>query len=107
VKMVVLMYLEDDEEVVTDLLTDEGVVAFSRMTMEGHGKGVPGWYGAVAPYRSRMVFAVVGDRCAGRLLAAVRSLAGTADPDHPVRAVEIALEETAASGTPPERSPDA
>ncbi|NIP58657.1 MAG: hypothetical protein GWM92_10210 [Gemmatimonadetes bacterium] len=106
-KMVVLMYLEDDEEVVTDLLADEGVVAFSRMKMEGHGEGGPGWYGGVAPYRSRMVFAVVGDRCAGRLLGAVRSLGGTADPDHPVRAVEIALEETAASGASPHRPREA
>lgn len=99
-KMVVLMYLEDDDAIVADLLEELKITTFSRMTMEGHGSGVPGWHGEVAPYRSAMVFAVLPDRTADALLDAVGAVQDVADPGHPLHAVKLDVEDVADSGSP-------
>ena len=94
-KMVLLMYLEEDEETVEEILESRGVVAFSSLEMQGHGAGEPGWYGEVPPYRSRMVFAVLPDQAARGLLGAIRDARGVADPSHPIHAVQLAVEDMA------------
>ena len=97
-KMVLLMYLSDDENRVLKLLDRLEVTAFSRMRMEGRGGGLPGWYGEVAPYRSGMIFVLLPEERARELMSAVRGLDDVADPDHPVHAVALAVEETANCG---------
>jgi len=97
-KMVLLMYLSDDESRVLELLDRLEVTAFSRLGMEGRGAGIPGWYGEVAPYRSGMIFVLLPDDRARELLEAVRRMEDVADPDHPVHAVALAVEETANCG---------
>ena len=94
-KMVVLMYLEDDESIVLRLLDRLEIVSFSSLELEGHGAGTPGWYGEVAPYQSRMVFVVLPAPKARELLDAVSGVRGISDPDHPIHAVQLAVEETA------------
>lgn len=94
-KMVVLMFLEDDEPVVTRMLERLAIVSFSSLELEGHGAGAPGWYGEVAPYQSRMIFVVLPEPRARELLRAVREVRGVADPEHPIHAVQMAVEETA------------
>ncbi len=59
-KLLILLYLEDDEAVVNRLLEEKGINAFSRLPVEGHGAGIAtGWYGQIAPYRSRLIFSIV------------------------------------------------
>ena len=59
-KMILLMYLEGDEECVALLLREQNIGVYSQMSMEGHSNGMaPGWYGETAPFRSRTVFAFV------------------------------------------------
>jgi len=104
-KMIVLTYLEGDEDCVERLLAQVEVTAYSQMSIEGHGKGVPvGWYGETAPFRSRMVFAFVGNETAGRILAAVEACTGVEDPRHPIRAFELAVGRHTACGC---KEPDA
>jgi len=91
-KMILLLHLEDDEALVSRLLETHGVVAWSRLPIEGHGSGVPGWYGETAPYRSRMAFTVVPDDRAAALMQAVKALTGLADPKHPVHALQMQVE---------------
>lgn len=109
-KMILLMYLEEDEPAVDRLLETHDVTAFSRVSLEGHGKGHPvGWYGEVAPYRSRMIFTLVPGARAAELMDAVGRCTGCVDPDHPVHAVVLGVEEAVTSGaargeeTPSER----
>ena len=98
-KLVMLMYLKDDEPCVDRLLRELDVPVFSRFSMEGVGEGSPGWYGEVHPYESRMTFAMVADDLAGRLMEAVSAGAGgLEDLDHPVRAVQLAVERSSACG---------
>lgn len=98
-KMILLMYLEGDEECVGRLLKDLGVGVYSQMSMEGHSSGqAAGWYGETAPFRSRMVFAFVSKERAGDVLAAVRSCTGVEDPRHPIRAFELDVARAAACG---------
>ena len=98
-KLILLLYLEDDEAVVDRLLEAHRVAAFSRLPLEGHGSGTPtGWYGEVAPFRSRMVFTLVPEEGAADLLEAVRAADGLQDPDHPVRAVQVGVEALVHSG---------
>ncbi|MGD2070261.1 MAG: hypothetical protein PVI57_16415 [Gemmatimonadota bacterium] len=100
-KMVLLMYLEDDEAAVDRMLEEHRVTAFSRVNLEGHGKGQPaGWYGQVAPYRSRMVFTLLPEERAAELLEAVAKCSECLDPRHPIHAVLLAVEDTADSGIP-------
>lgn len=94
-KLVLLMYLEEDEPCVDRLLEEQGVSAFSRLPLEGRGPGARGWRGDVAPYRSRLVLAVVPEPTAARLLEAVEKCRGIVDPAHPVRAVEVGVERVA------------
>jgi hypothetical protein len=84
-KLVFLTYLEDDEDLVTRQLEASGVPVFSQLPLEGHGTGARGWYGEVAPYRSRMVFSVLPDEDAARLLEAVEGWPTGQDAQHPVR----------------------
>ena len=58
-KIIILLYLEEDQGCVTRFLKDNGVMAYSQLPLEGHGAGVAGWYGSTAPYASRMAFTVV------------------------------------------------
>jgi hypothetical protein len=99
-KLVMLMYLEEDEACVNRVLADLGVPMVSHLGVEG-GRSAPtgqtgGWYGGTAPYQSRMTLAVVDESMAERLLDAVRGCEGIQDPRHPVRAVQLAVERTAA-----------
>lgn len=100
-KLIVLTYLEGDEECVERLLRQVDVSAYSQMSIEGHAEGVPaGWYGESAPYRSRVVFAFVGDTTAERILTAVQACTGVEDPRHPIRAFELDVGRSAACGCP-------
>lgn len=94
-KLVLLMYLEDDEACVERLLVGEGVAIWSRLPIEGHRPGRGGWYGGVAPYRSRLDMVIVDEDAAERLLAAVEGCRGVADPAHPIRAVLVDVEKVA------------
>ena len=94
-KTVMLMYLAEDQRCVDRLLEEQAVAVHSRLPIEGHGPGGTGWYGEVAPYDSRMALAVVEDAVADRLLDAVRECRGVADPAHPLRAVQIDVEDVA------------
>lgn len=92
-KLVFLMYLEDDEDMVMHGLRTQSVAVFSRLPLEGHGPGGPtGWYGEVSPYRSQMVFAVLPGDEAERLLEAVSGWPEGQDPQHPVRAFQVDVE---------------
>jgi hypothetical protein len=98
-KMILLMYLEGDEECVERLLKDIGVGMYSQMSMEGHSRGeAAGWYGESAPFRSRMVFAFMSKEQSDHVLAAVRSCTGVEDPRHPIRAFELDVARSAACG---------
>lgn len=98
-KLVLLMYLEEDESTVERLLEEHRVVAFSRIEIEGHGEGVAtGWYGRVAPYRSRLVFTLVDEATAERLLAAVAGCDACQHPRHPLRAIQLGVEGSAVGG---------
>ena len=94
-KMVILMYLREDERCVDRMLAAGGVGTFSRLPIEGHGPGARGWYGEVAPYDSRMVMAVVEPEIASGILSAVEECRGVADPGHPIRAVQLDVEHVA------------
>lgn len=98
-KLIMLLYLEDDEACVARMLKDNGVVAYSRLPLEGHGAGLAGWYGSTAPFASRMVFTFVPGERAGALMEAVRECGGElSDPRHPIHAVQLAVEAVADSG---------
>ncbi len=100
-KLVVLLYLEDDDAVVARLLREHGASTWSRTPLEGHGAGLPGWLGTVAPYRSRMIFTLVDAERARALLAAVEVMDGLADPRNPVHALQLDVERSVASSRAP------
>lgn len=92
-KLVMLMYLADDDDCVEGLLAEHDVRVFSNLPLEGIGPGTrTGWYGKTAPYESRMTMTVVEDAQADELLQAVRDCTGVKDPRHPVRAVQVDVE---------------
>ena len=64
-KIVALMYLEEDNPTVSKLLSEHGVMAYSRLPLEGHGAGAEGWLGRVPAYRSSMAFALVPEALRG------------------------------------------
>jgi len=97
-KLIILLYLEDDDRCVASLMKDHGVLAYSRLPLEGHGSGLAGWYGATAPYASRMAFAIVPEGQAAELMSAVQGCNGVADPRHPIHAIQLSVEATADSG---------
>lgn len=98
-KLVLLMYLEEDRGCVERLLTRHRVPVFTETNVEGHrpGRG-PGWYGKAAPYASSMTMAVLPDERAAELLEAVRDCRGLEDARHPVHAYQMGIERSAATG---------
>lgn len=95
-KLVMLMHLEEDAVCVEELVESVGVPVFSRLPVEGRGEGTPGWLGRVSPYASQITMAVVDDGTATELLEAVRTEEGCRDARHPVRAVQLPVEASAA-----------
>lgn len=92
-KLVLLMYLEDDAECVSRLLKNVHIEAFSGLPVEGHVPGATGgWYGTTAPYHSRMIVSVLPDDQARLLVEAVGECTGVKDPRHPIRAVMMNVE---------------
>jgi len=103
-KLVILMYLEEDAGCARKLLHASGISMFSQMPMEGIGEGTGSWYGGVVPYASHMAFCVVSSDQAAAVLSAVKSEDQCLDARHPMRAVQLAVEATTASGTESERT---
>ena len=97
-KLVFLMYLEDDDAAVMRLLEKQGVSHWSRMPLEGHSAGTAGWYGQVAPYHSRMVFTVMPADQAQELLDAIAACTDCQDPSHPIHALQVDVERSVRSG---------
>ena len=97
-KIIILLYLEEDQTCVSRCLRDQGIMAYSQLPVEGHGSGIAGWYGSTAPYASRMAFTVVPEEKAHAILQAVEECNGVADPRHPIHAIQLAVEATADSG---------
>jgi hypothetical protein len=98
-KLVALMYLEEDEATVAEVLKRHEVTAYSRLPLEGHGAGVGGWYGDVAPYESRMTFALLPAAPAEELMNAVAECQECHDPRHPIRAMLVDVERAVNSGS--------
>jgi len=96
VKLVILSLLEDDIEMLRALLKEHGVVAYSELPVEGHGAGTTGWYGEIAPYRSRMVLSFMPAAPAEALLGAVAACSECKDSSHPVRAWMVDVERAVA-----------
>ena len=99
-KLVILMYLEEDGPQVEKLLKAHQVVAYSELPVTGHGMGTAGWYGTVAPYESRMLIAFVPADKAEELTAAVGMCTGCSDPSHPIHAWQMDVEKSVTC-TPP------
>ncbi|MEE8386114.1 MAG: hypothetical protein V3S01_09370 [Dehalococcoidia bacterium] len=99
-KLVALMYLEEDKAAVSNLLEEHGVMAYSRLPLEGHGTGLKGWLGDVAPYQSHMAFAMVPADKADALMEAVAECKGCLDPRHPIHAIQVDVEKAVNSGVP-------
>lgn len=99
-KMVILMYLEDDTASVEQLLAAHDVAAYSELSVEGHGLGTAGWYGKVAPYRSRMLLVFLGADKAGELMTAVNACHDCKDSEHPLHAWQVDVEKVVTSGRP-------
>ena len=92
-KLIILLYLEDDSDAVQALLETHGVMAYSELPLEGHGSGAPiGWYGEIPPYHSRMAFTLVPEDRANALLEAVTSSARGVDRRHPIHALQLGVE---------------
>ena len=102
-KLLLLMYLEEDEGCVNRLLREQGVGIFSRLSMEGLAQGAAsGWYGVSLPFQSRLILALMPVEQADGLLAAVSDCRGVQDPRHPIRAMQLAVERSAACECPAE-----
>ena len=97
-KLVILMHLEDDAEGVEQLLAEHEVAAYSELPVLGHGSGAKGWYGEVAPYRSRMLVAFLKEDKAGQLIEAVERCTICKHPHHPVHAWVVDVERSVISG---------
>jgi hypothetical protein len=91
-KIVLLLYLEEDGPAVTKLLSSQGISAYSRLPIEGHGEGkAGGWFGDMATHNSKMIFTIISDEEAESLLGAVREIP-VQDAGHPVHAAMLNLE---------------
>ena len=91
-KIVLLLYLEEDGPAVTELLSDQGINAYSRLPIEGRGQGkAGGWFGDIATHNSKMIFAIIPEEKAAALLSALQ---GTPVQDalHPIHAAQLDLE---------------
>ena len=97
-KLVILMHLEDDADGVEKLLAEHEVAAYSELPVLGHGSGAKGWYGEVAPYRSRMLVAFLKEEKAAELVAAVEQCTICKHPRHPVHAWVVDVERSVISG---------
>jgi len=106
VKAVILMYLEEDSPGVAKLLSEHEVSAYSELPVEGHGLGTAGWYGTVAPFRSRMLLAFLSAAKAQELLVAVGECTACVDRTHPIHAWMIDVEQSVTSATPGENNDD-
>lgn len=92
-KLVMLMFLEEDAKCVNRLLSELKVETFSRLPLEGHGPGSSaGWSGQIQPYKSQMVMSILPDEQAISLMRAVDSCTGVEDPRHPIRAALMDVE---------------
>jgi len=92
-KLVLLLYLEEDGPAVTKLLLDQGISAYSRLPIEGHGEGkAGGWFGDIATHNSKMIFSVVSDEDADALCGAVKG-ATVHDANHPIHLAKLSLED--------------
>jgi hypothetical protein len=93
-KLVLLMYLQEDEKCVNRLLGQMEIQAFSRLSIEGHGPGSTiGWSGEVQPYQSQLVMTILPDEGAKALMDAIAKCTGVEDPRHPIRAALLNVEE--------------
>lgn len=93
-KLVILMYLKEDEKCVNRLLGELDIQSFSRLPVEGHGPGATGgWYPDTPPYQSQMLVSVLPNDQAAALSEAVAGCTGVADPRHPVHAVVLGIEQ--------------
>ena len=93
-KLVLLMYLQEDQKCVNRLLGEVGVQAFSRLSVEGHGPGsAVGWTGVIQPFQSQLVMAILPDDQASTLMQAVGDCKGVEDPRHPIRAALLSVEQ--------------
>lgn len=105
-KLVVLMYLEEDVAHVQKLMAAHEVTAYSELPVTGHGPGTTGWYGTVPPFKSRMLIAFLPAAKAEELTAAVANCTGCTDPNRPLRAWQMGVEKAVTSG-PPSNSAEA
>jgi hypothetical protein len=93
-KLAILMYLKGDERCVDRLLKQIDLQTFSRLPVEGHRAGpAGGWYGETAPYQSELLMSVLPEDQAERLAQAVKSCTGVEDPQHPIRAAILDVEQ--------------
>ena len=99
-KLVVLMYLEEDAAHVRKLMAAYEVTAYSEVPVTGHGPGAAGWYGTVAPFKSRMIIAFLPASKAEELTAAVANCTGCSDPNRPLRAWQMDVEKAVTSVRP-------
>ena len=97
-KLVALLYLEEDNPSVAKLLEQHGVMAYSRLPLEGHGAGMKGWLGEVAPYQSHMDFALLAAEKAEELMEAVARCDRCQDSRHPIHALQVDVEKAVQSG---------
>ena len=103
-KLLMLMYLEEDEACVDGLLAQHDVATFSRLSMEGQTHATSsGWYGVAQPYRSRLILALLPSAESDALLAAVSECRGVQDPRHPIRAMQLAVERSASCECDPRK----
>jgi hypothetical protein len=93
-KLVLLMYLQEDQKCVNRLLGEIGVQAYSRLSVEGHGPGsTAGWSGEILPFQSQLIMAILPDEHAATLMQAVGGCKGVQDPRHPIRATLLDVEQ--------------
>jgi len=92
-KLVLLLFLEEDGPAVTKLLQEQGISAYSRLPIEGHGAGkAGGWFGDIATHDSKMIFSVVSDDEADSILGAVEAVK-VHDAGHPIHVAKLNLED--------------
>ena len=95
-KLVLLMFLKEDEKCVNRLLSAQKVQSFSRLGVEGRGPGAAaGWTGEVQPYQSQMIMSILPTEEAQSLIHAVSACTGVQDPRHPIRAALLDVEQFA------------
>lgn len=102
-KLVMLLYLEEDEGCVTDFAREVDVPVMTRVSVEGTevAAATPGWYrGLPVTHASRMAIAILPGREAGQLMAAVAGGGGAlAARRHPVHAFQLPIEAAATCDT--------